>query len=108
MASRALDGLDDPSIRSEVITVLARYLHTDTVCFMESGKSQALTKLQAEHWTPLIEWVEKTFDVKIQIAEGQLFNRQSEETVEALKKAVAKYDMFRLASKSDKKLLGNM
>lgn len=45
----------------------------------------------------MIKWVEDTYNVKIQVAEGQLFNRQSEETVRALAAVVEKYDAFKLA-----------
>ncbi|CAD6571992.1 MAG: ATP synthase complex assembly protein atp12 [Cyphobasidiales sp. Tagirdzhanova-0007] len=98
LASRALEGMSDPSVRSEVIEALTRYLHTDTVVFHEST-TPALTKLQKDHWVPLIDWVNKRYNTKVEIAgEGQLFIRQSPETVEALQKPIRGYDAFTLAA----------
>jgi len=97
LASRALDGLSDPSTRSQVLDVLLRYLHTDTVIFQEEGKTPALTKLQDAHWKPLIEWVNKRFNTKVVVSAGQLFNRQPKEVADALSKVVQEYDAFHLA-----------
>lgn len=68
--------------------------------YAEEGKSNALTRLQEAHWTPLIKWAEKHFNVPIQVAAGQLFNTQPKETVEKLQQVVSNYDPWRLAGMS--------
>jgi ATP synthase F1 complex assembly factor 2 len=65
--------------------------------YAEEGKSNALTRLQEAHWTPLIKWAEKHFNTQINVAAGQLFNQQPKETVEKLTSVIKGYDAFRLA-----------
>ena len=72
----------------------------DSTSFHEST-TPALTQLQNEHWVPLIEWANQQFNTKIQIAgEGQLFIRQSPETVRALQRPIHDYDAYKLAGKA--------
>lgn len=74
-------------------------LNTDRICtrsFTEA-KFPALTRLQEKHWTPLIKWARDRFGADIQVAEGQLFNRQPLQTVETLSQVITAYDPFRLA-----------
>lgn len=65
--------------------------------YTEAGKSNALTKLQDQHWTPLIEWTNRTFGTDVHAVEGQLFNRQTPETAARLAEIVSQYDSWRLA-----------
>ncbi|KAK4701594.1 hypothetical protein P7C70_g4635, partial [Phenoliferia sp. Uapishka_3] len=97
ITSRALDGLGDAAVRKEVADGLIRYLGTDTVCFHEDYPQQ-LVALQDEHWKPLIAWVSKTFDVKVDIYEGILGNKQPADTVAKLAAVVGSYDQFKLAA----------
>lgn len=56
-----------------------------------------LVKLQDAHWIPLIEWVEKTYDVKIELYESILNTRQPDATVLKLGSIVSDFDAFKLA-----------
>jgi ATP synthase F1 complex assembly factor 2 len=56
-----------------------------------------LVKLQDAHWIPLIEWVEKTYDVKIELYESILNTRQPDATVLKLGSVVSDFDAFKLA-----------
>ncbi|GAA5848461.1 hypothetical protein JCM8547_004521 [Rhodosporidiobolus lusitaniae] len=97
LAARALDGLNDEKLRKDVVTYLLRYLDTDTVCFQEP-EPERLTRLQDLHWQPLIAWVEKRYDVKINLYEGILNTRQPDATVLKLGAAVSAFDHFKLAA----------
>ncbi|BGP53981.1 hypothetical protein JCM8202_002979 [Rhodotorula sphaerocarpa] len=97
IAARALDGLKDETMRKDVVTYLLRYLDTDTVCFHETFPDR-LVALQDAHWKPLIEWVEKTYDVKIELYESILNNRQPDTTVLKLGSVVSDFDAFKLAA----------
>ena len=72
-------------------------LLTPLFSYTESGKSTALSQLQDRHWTPLIDWVNKEFGTDAHAVEGQLFNRQSKNTVQKLSEVISKYDPWRLA-----------
>lgn len=61
---------------------------------------QRLVKLQDAHWKPLIEWVEKTYDVKINLYEGILNTRQPDATILKLGSVVSDYDAYKLAGSS--------
>ncbi|KAM0749253.1 ATP12-domain-containing protein [Meredithblackwellia eburnea MCA 4105] len=97
ITARALDGLHDPAVRSDLVESLLKYLDTDTVCFHEEFPP-ALVKLQNEHWLPLLDWVNETFKVKTVIYEGILGTKQTADTVLKLGAVVAGYDQFKLAA----------
>ncbi|GAA5968029.1 hypothetical protein JCM11641_003706 [Rhodosporidiobolus odoratus] len=97
LAARALDGLNEASLRKDVVAYLLRYLDTDTVCFHESFPDR-LVKLQDAHWKPLIAWVEETYGVKINLYEGILNTKQSDATILKLGTEVSGFDHFKLAA----------
>ncbi|BGP37848.1 ATP synthase mitochondrial F1 complex assembly factor 2 [Rhodotorula kratochvilovae] len=97
IAARALDGLQTEEMRKEVVAYLLRYLDTDTVCFHESFPER-LTRLQDAHWKPLIAWVEKTYDVKIELYEGILNTKQRDSTILKLGSVASGFDHFKLAA----------
>ncbi|EGU12452.1 hypothetical protein RTG_01486 [Rhodotorula toruloides ATCC 204091] len=97
IAARAIDGLNNESTRKDVVAYLLRYLDTDTVCFHEEFP-QRLVKLQEAHWKPLIDWVEKTYDVKVNLYEGILNTKQPDATILKLGSVVSDYDAYKLAA----------
>ncbi|TFK42974.1 hypothetical protein BDQ12DRAFT_703285 [Crucibulum laeve] len=97
ITSRAVDALRDENIRAEVRTALLKYLDTDTVCFYEDDPPR-LVKLQTEHWDPLHNWVEETFDVKLKKSESVLAFSQSEETKQKLAQAIESFDEWQMAA----------
>ncbi|POY74317.1 hypothetical protein BMF94_2511 [Rhodotorula taiwanensis] len=97
ITSRALDGLQNPDMRKDVVAYLLRYLDTDTVCFHESFPDR-LVALQDAHWKPLIDWVEKTYSVKIELYDSILNTRQPDATVLKLGSVVSDFDHFKLAA----------
>ncbi|GAA5868918.1 hypothetical protein JCM3774_006790 [Rhodotorula dairenensis] len=97
IAARALDGLTDANMRKDVVAYLLRYLDTDTVCFHETFPDR-LVKLQDAHWVPLIEWVQKTYGVEIELYDSILNTRQPDATVLKLGSIVSDFDHFKLAA----------
>ncbi|GAA5989335.1 hypothetical protein JCM10908_001264 [Rhodotorula pacifica] len=57
-----------------------------------------LVQLQDAHWKPLIDWVEKTYGVQIQLYDSILNTRQPDATVLKLGSIVSDFDHFKLAA----------
>jgi ATP synthase F1 complex assembly factor 2 len=56
-----------------------------------------LVDLQAKHWDPLHDWIQKKYGVKIQKTDSILFNSQTEETKQKLKTVLESLDQWELA-----------
>lgn len=56
-----------------------------------------MVDLQAKHWDPLHDWIQKTYGVKIQKTNSILFNSQTEETKQKLKTVLESLDQWELA-----------
>lgn len=61
---------------------------------------KALVRMQAEHWDPLFAWLKNDFGVELNVAEGFLPAKQSEDAVSKLKSEVEKMDHWELAGES--------
>jgi len=64
--------------------------------FYENTTPQ-IERLQAEHWDPLFEWVERTFDVKLNKHESILSSSQPQETREKFREIVTTFDQWQMA-----------
>lgn len=89
LACRAIDQLTpgaSKDIRAGVIDSLLQYLDTDAILFFgpESQAHGQLLQTQTEEWTPVINWAQEAFDVKIYSRSGEAgigeFPKQPEET----------------------------
>lgn len=96
LTARALDGLQDPKERMQIIDGLMKFLDTDTVCFHEPAP-KALVDLQNSLWIPLLKWLNETYAVDVKVIEGVLGGKQSAESKARLKKVVDGYDPWQLA-----------
>ncbi|CAO3696114.1 unnamed protein product [Umbelopsis ramanniana] len=102
LLSRAIDGLDvgaaeDPSIRPQVVDKLMSYLDTDTICFHEDFP-EVLVQLQHQHWKPILQWIEKQYDVELKVTDGIFQVQQPQETKDTLRKLVNDMDPLELAA----------
>ncbi|PPR04955.1 hypothetical protein CVT24_010413 [Panaeolus cyanescens] len=97
IVSRAVDTMRDEATRTEVREALLKYFDTDTVCFFHDSP-EPLERLQSEHWTPLIEWTRKTFDVKINVSNSILSADQPPETREKFGKLLETFDEWEMAA----------
>ncbi|XP_028670077.1 ATP synthase mitochondrial F1 complex assembly factor 2 [Erpetoichthys calabaricus] len=59
-------AIDNPTQRNkeQIITAALKYLETDTVCYRVE-EPQGLVELQKNEWDPVIQWIEKRYDVEI-------------------------------------------
>lgn len=102
LASRALDGMSDPAIKSGVIDELLRYLDTDTTCF-PSDHPSTIVRLQKTHWEPLHAYFKQTHGVDIVSYEtlvlgaGKRFE-QKKETKEKLREVVLGWDEWQVSA----------
>ncbi|WWD20793.1 hypothetical protein CI109_105270 [Kwoniella shandongensis] len=97
LASRAIDGLREGAIREGVIDTLMRYLETDTILFPNDTPAP-LVRLQNQHWAPLFSWLEETYGIKLQLAEGFTPAKQSEEVLAKFRSILEGMDGWELAS----------
>ncbi|KIO22726.1 hypothetical protein M407DRAFT_78903, partial [Tulasnella calospora MUT 4182] len=97
IASRAIDGLRDPETHAQVREALLKYLDTDTICFHEEHPP-ALVRLQAKHWEPLIQRIEKDYGVKINIIKSLFGAGQPPATKRILATVIEDFDEWELAA----------
>lgn len=98
LMARAIDGTSAESARMELIASLLRYCDTDAICFHEL-KPEALVALQERHWTPLIDWAEREFQLRITVVKGEGFlARQSDETKDKWRRYLESLDPLQLAA----------
>ena len=94
---RATDSFPDQEIRQGVIDNLLKYVHTDTVCYLQSYPD-SLVKLQDTYWTPLIDWLRDAHKIEMRQTEGILHVRQTDDTIQKLRSVIEKYSDIKLAA----------
>lgn len=82
LASRAIDTFASTE-PAEEISGLLKYLDTDAVCYY-ADHPESLVELQHQHWDPIIAWIKKTYDVKIDTTTSIGGIKQPEATREKL------------------------
>ncbi|PPQ81207.1 hypothetical protein CVT25_015731 [Psilocybe cyanescens] len=97
IVSRAVDAMVEETTRAEVRAALVKYIHTDTICFFHDNP-EPLERLQTEHWTPLLEWARKTFDVKLDVSNSIMSVRQSKDTEEKMLKVLEPFNHWEMAA----------
>ncbi|KAJ9050486.1 ATP synthase mitochondrial F1 complex assembly factor 2 [Entomophthora muscae] len=96
LAARAIDGLNTEESRIEVVSLLSKYLDTDSVCYQQDFP-QKLVKLQSEHFDPILSWVEKKFGLKPNVTSSIIGSKQPEKVTTALQKAALQLDPLEIA-----------
>ncbi|KAF8652681.1 hypothetical protein AX16_004187 [Volvariella volvacea WC 439] len=97
LAARAIDAMQSEESREQVREALIKYLDTDTICFYQDDPPP-LVRLQEQHWDPLLQWVQETFDVEVKKAGSILFNEQPAATKAKLKAALKGFDAWQMAA----------
>ncbi|KAI8372267.1 hypothetical protein EDC96DRAFT_552098 [Choanephora cucurbitarum] len=102
IVARSFDAFDptlaeDPTVRPAVIDKLFTYFDTDSICYFEE-LPEVLTNLQDKYWKPIIEWTEKTYQVKINTTNDIFAVTQPEETKAKLRSVVEQMDPLGLAA----------
>jgi ATP synthase F1 complex assembly factor 2 len=61
---------------------------------------EPLVRLQSEHWTPLLEWAKRSFNVKVNQCNSILAGGQPEETHKELRKVLKSFNQWEMAGTS--------
>ncbi|KAG7092392.1 hypothetical protein E1B28_008749 [Marasmius oreades] len=97
LVSRAIDTLSEKQSREDVCNSLIEYLETDTICFYQDYPEH-LVKLQTECWDPILSWIGKTYQVKVEKSNSILFDGQSLDTRKKLSEALSGFDQWEMAA----------
>lgn len=96
LANTAIDGVAPR--RDAVIADLSAYAGTDLLAY-RAGDPERLVAAQSAAWDPVLDWARETLGTRFLLAEGVMHVTQTEETVAALRSAIAATDgPFRLAA----------
>ncbi|KAJ1027502.1 hypothetical protein NDA18_003505 [Ustilago nuda] len=97
LAARALEGCSHAGERKAIQGALLRYLENETVCFQES-QPKSLVELQTQHWTPLLCYINSTYNTSITPFAGLLGGAHAPGTLETFCSHLTKLDPFDLAA----------
>ncbi|KLO18802.1 ATP12-domain-containing protein [Schizopora paradoxa] len=97
IASRAIDGLQEQTVREEVHASLLKYFDTDTICYHQDGPS-ALVELQTKHWEPLIAWMREDVGVEVTIHTSLFGSEQPSSSKEKLSAIMQSLNPWKLAA----------
>ncbi|RKP36559.1 ATP12-domain-containing protein [Dimargaris cristalligena] len=97
LVARSMDGLSSNQQRQDVIKHLSRYLHTDAICFQQTYP-QPLVDLQDKAWSPIIEWIQTEYKVKINVTDELFGMSQTPETEAQLLAVVSEFHPLKLAA----------
>lgn len=98
LAATALDRIIPQ--RDGVVAETAKYAETDLICYTAEAPA-GLAERQAQHWQPLHAFVRRRYDVAFVETTGLMHAPQPEQTVAALRSAVAALDPFQLTGVAD-------
>jgi chaperone required for assembly of F1-ATPase len=79
-----------------VIDAIARYGETDLLCYRAEAPAE-LVRRQAESWQPWLDWSARQLDAPLRITAGVSYVRQHNDSIAALKRRVAAFDIYMLA-----------
>jgi chaperone required for assembly of F1-ATPase len=94
IAATALDRI--PAAREAVENELAAYAETELVCH-RAGDPPALVARQLAVWQPLLDWLVQHYDAPLVVTAGVLPKMQPAASLQAIRRALAALDDFRLA-----------
>ena len=86
-----------PGKHGQVADEIAGYAGSDLLCY-RAETPQRLVEQQAQHWDPVLSWVEGTFGARFTLAAGIIHVAQSQEALAAIRKAVGAYAPMELAA----------
>ncbi|GIL37801.1 ATP12 family chaperone protein [Roseiterribacter gracilis] len=95
LASTALDRVAPQ--REEIITTLLRYAETDLVCY-RTEEPPELAQRQRASWQPLLDWLDRRYGVRLNVAEGVIHAPQDPAMLERLADIVRGFDDWRLTA----------
>lgn len=78
---------------------LAKYVESDLLAYRAENPPE-LTARQAEQWGPLLAWVQRRYDVHVEVTAGVMHRPQPAATIVRLRDATAALGAFELAALS--------
>lgn len=93
--------------RDALLKEMVQYAETDLLCYRAPEAESALPiasieadlrKLQAQHFDPVLTWVQQTYDVSFQVTDGIMPVRQSDEALEMVHTQFASANDHELAA----------
>jgi chaperone required for assembly of F1-ATPase len=83
--------------RASAIAQLMRYAETDLLCYRAEGPDE-LVERQAALWQPVLDWAASRFGATLAVTTGIAPTPQPDHALNALHRAVAGHDEWRLAA----------
>ena len=97
-----------PATRNEIVVSVVNYGHTDLVCYRASSPFE-LVKWQADHWDPVLTWLEEKFAIKLKAGQDITPFEQNSRTIEKFSARINSFDNFLLCGFSEMvPLLGSL
>ncbi len=78
------------------IDAIARYGESDMLCY-RAPSPRPLVDRQTQDWQPWLDWAALTYDAPLRVGEGIAYVRQHQDSIAALRRAVASYGPYMLA-----------
>ncbi|MDV7338510.1 ATP12 family protein [Terasakiella sp. A23] len=97
LASTAVDRIGQ--LRDGVVEQIAKYGETDLICYWTDDPAD-LAKRQSDTWLPHIKWAKDRYGATLKTQTGILHIEQSQDAIDALKKAVDALNDWELAGLS--------
>ncbi|KAG9334776.1 hypothetical protein JZ751_006525 [Albula glossodonta] len=90
-------ALDNPTQRDkdQIITATLKYLETDTVCYRVEEPA-GLVELQKNEWDPVLDWVERRYNVVIGSSSSIMGPQIPEETKDTFRQHLGSYNFWSL------------
>ncbi|KAG5262537.1 hypothetical protein AALO_G00276180 [Alosa alosa] len=90
-------ALDNPTQRNkeQMIEAALKYLETDTICYRVE-EPPALVELQNNEWNPVMEWIEKRYNVVIGSSSNIMGPEIPEETKDTFRQHLNSYNFWAL------------
>ncbi|XP_063337578.1 ATP synthase mitochondrial F1 complex assembly factor 2 [Pelmatolapia mariae] len=90
-------ALDNPTQRSkeQMITAALKFLETDTICY-RVDEPHGLVELQKNEWDPVLQWIEKRYNVTIGSSASILGPEIPEATKDTLRQHLKSYNFWSL------------
>ncbi|MBN3303923.1 ATPF2 factor, partial [Amia calva] len=90
-------ALDNPTQRNkeQLITAALKFLETDTICYRVE-EPQRLVELQRNEWDPVLDWIEKRYNVEIGSSSSLLGPNIPQETKDTFRQHLASYNFWAL------------
>jgi chaperone required for assembly of F1-ATPase len=86
LANTMVDKAKGPD-RAPMEAQLVEYGASDLVCY-HATHPEKLVKLHKEKWSPLIQWLNESYDIGLEMVSGIQYHQQPKEAVETLKKLI--------------------